>query len=328
MKRIYSILGFLLAILIFGWVVHFTFRDVNAFELLGEIDAMQLVLNLALGSLYFFSFGYLMKMVYQHQYAIDVSWKDTFLLPFMMHLWTYILPAKGGLIFQTVFIKVKYRIGMSKGFSVGVLVFVASLLITCVLGGLLSLQLDNAGPLQLVLLGMFGTLLFFLFAGTLMKQPAQEKSGFLNTLKGFIQNVLVQFRDQTKDQWLLTKVLAVTLLSTLIHAGWFFHSAYILHFDPNVTGIVLATLILRIVTLIRILPGNLGIQEVMIGTVFMAAGLGLEEGLMTALLVRMVSVSLAATLGVGGLYINFRYFGTDSIHGLFSKLINSKQTSE
>jgi len=307
-------------------VVSVAFKDVDALEMLKQIGALQIALNVIIGSLYFFSFGYLMRMVYQHHYGATVSWKDTFLLPFMMHLWTYILPAKGGLIFQTVFIKAKYKIDMSKGFSVGVLVFVASLLITCVLGGILSFQLANVLSLQLLLLAMFGTLLFFLFAGKFVKEPSTVKSGIINTLIRFVQNVLVQFREQTKDLWLLFKVVMVTLLSTFMHSVWFYHSAIILGFSPNPIGIVLATLVLRIVTLIRILPGNLGIQEVMIGSIFMAAGLGLEEGLMTALLVRLVSVLLAGTFGVGGLYANFRYFETNTISGLFAKLKNSNQS--
>ena len=325
MKRIYSILGFLIAILIFGWVVSVAFKDVNPAELLREIGPIKLIQNVAIGGLYFLSFGYLMRMIYQHHYRKTLTWQDTFLLPFMMHLWTYILPAKGGLIFQTVFTKAKYQIDMSKGFSVGVLVFVASLLITCVIGGILSFQLLNILPLQLLLLAMFGTLLFLLFAGRFVKEPSAEKTGIVSTLIRFIQNVLIQFREQTKDVSLLSKVLVVTLVSTTIHSIWFWHSAVILGYHPNPIGIMLATLVLRIVTLFRVLPGNLGIQEVMIGSVFMAAGLGLEEGLMTALLVRLVSVFLAGTIGVGGLYVNFRYFGTNSITGLFSKLKNSNQ---
>lgn len=323
MKRVYSILGFLVALLIFAAVVVSVFKNVNLGELLSEIGPKQAVENLAIGTLYFFSFGILMKVVYQHHYRHSLSWSDTFLLPFMMHLWTYILPIKGGLIFQTFFVKTKYGIDLSKGFSVGVLVFAASLLITCVLGGALSVLLVDVVAIQLLLLFMFGTLIFFLLASRFVSEPDATKTGFLQTMILFVQMVLVQFRDQLKDVRLLWKLIIVTLLSTLIHAAWFYHCAFILGFTPNLTGIVLATLVLRIVTLVRILPGNLGIQEVMIGSVFMAAGLGLQEGLATSLLVRLVSVVLAGTFGVAGLYVNFRYFETNSFAALITKLNHS-----
>jgi uncharacterized membrane protein YbhN (UPF0104 family) len=324
LKRLYSILGFLAAILIFLSVSVYVFRNVNLQNLLSDVGPLEAAANVAFGTLYFFSFGVLMKMIYKHHYKQNVSWPDTFQLPFMMHLWTYILPVKGGLVFQTFFMKAKYKLDLSKSFSVGVLVFVASLLITCVVGGILSATLTNVGTIQLLLLFLFGTLLLFLVASRYVTEPGLPEPGFGNSVIRFIQNVLVQFRDQLKDIQLVQKLIAITLVSTLIHAAWFYHCAFILGFHPDVAGITLATVVLRIVTLVRILPGNLGIQELMIGSVFMAAGLGLEEGLTTSLLIRFVSAVLAATFGIAGLYVNFRYFDTDSFSGLFVKLKNSR----
>lgn len=173
---------------------------------------------------------------------------------------------------------------------------------------------------------MFGTLVFFLVAGQLVKEPSIVKPGIIHALIRFVQNVLIQFRDQTKDSKLLGKVVAVTVVSTGIHSVWFYHSAVILGYDPDPIGIVLATLVLRIITLVRVVPGNLGVQEIMTGSVFLAAGLGLDEGLMTGLLIRLMSVLLAGTFGAAGLYSNFRYFGTDSLKSLFFKLNSSKQS--
>ena len=201
--------------------------------------------------------------------------------------------------------------------------FAASLLVTCVLGGALSTLLMDILALQLLLLFMFGTLIFFLLASRFVSEPDATKTGLLQTFIRFVQKVLLQFRDQLKDVRLLWKLILVTLISTLIHAAWFYHCAFILGFTPNPTGIVLVTLVLRIVTLVRVLPGNLGIQEVMIGSVFMAAGLGLQEGLATSLLVRLVSVALAGSFGIAGLYANFRYFETNSIAALITKLKDS-----
>jgi uncharacterized membrane protein YbhN (UPF0104 family) len=324
LKRVYGILGFFIAILIFGMVVHTVFKDVALSDLTAGIGPKNLLLNILIGITYFLSFGWLMKVVYSHHYKQVLSLSDTFLLPFMMHLWTYILPVKGGLIYQTFFMKAKYGIDMSKGFSVGVLVFAASLLITCFVGGALSFMVKDPLAIQLVLLFMFGTLLIFLLGGKFVKPPKPSNTGLLNSLLGFFQNVLIQFHEQTKNKELLFKLIVVTLASTFAHAVWFYHCAMILGFNPEPIGILLATLVLRIVTLVRILPGNLGIQEIMIGSVFMAAGLGLQEGLTTSLLVRLVSVALAGTLGAGGLFLNFRYFGTDSFTTLIEKLKKSE----
>lgn len=320
MKRIYQSLGFFLAIAIFCAVAFSVFKDTHPAALFEKIGLQGMLVNLLIGTVYFYSFGILMKVVYNHHYKMDLSWTDTFTLPFSMHLWTYILPMKGGLIYQTFFVKAKYKLDMSKGFSVGVLVFAASLLITCFVGGALSFLVPNAFPLQLMLLAMFGCLLFFLLAGRFVKQPSESREGLINRLIQFVQEVLYQFNEQTKDKTLLFKLILVTLGSTLLHALWFYHCAYILGYEPNAIGILLATLVIRIVMLFRVLPGNLGLQEVMIGSVFLAAGLGLQEGLTTGILMRLSSVILAMLIGSVGLYVNFRYFETDSISGLISKL--------
>jgi uncharacterized membrane protein YbhN (UPF0104 family) len=320
MKRIYQSLGFSLAIVIFCAVAFTVFKDADPVSLLEGIGLQGILLNLLIGTVYFFSFGILMKVVYSHHYKMDLSWADSFSLPFSMHLWTYILPMKGGLIYQTFFVKAKYKLDMSKGFSVGVLVFAASLLITCFVGGALSFLVPNALPLQLMLLAMFGCLLFFLFAGRFVKKPSEPKQGLINRLIQFVQQVLYQFNEQTKDKTLLFKLILVTIASTLLHALWFFHCAYVLGYEPDAIGILLATLVIRIVMLFRVLPGNLGLQEVMIGSVFLAAGLGLQEGLTTGILMRLSSVILAMLFGATGLYFNFRYFETDSISDLISKL--------
>jgi len=88
--------------------------------------------------------------------------------------------------------------------------------------------------------------------------------------------------------------------------------------------IVLMVLFLRIFLLIRLLQGNLGIQELVIGLVFSAAGFTLDQGLMVALIIRLVSVLLAATIGLAGLYSNLRYFNTDSISGLIQNVAANK----
>ena len=291
--------------------------------MVSQLSINDVIQNIIIGTGYFLSRGLVIKVIYKHHYNVNLPWQDTLLLPSMMHLFTYVLPMKGGLIFQTYFSKAKYGLDMSKGFSVGLLVFAASLIIASFIGGALSFLIRDALALQLLLLFMFGTLIFFLVAGKFVSEPDPSKTGFLNSLIAFVQKVLIQFREQLKDSKLLFRVIFVTLASTLVHAVWFYHCAYVLGYEPEPVGILLATLVLRIVTLVRILPGNLGVQEVMIGSVFLAAGLGLQEGLTTSLLVRLISVVLAGTLGIGGLYLNFRYFETDSITGLLNKLKRS-----
>lgn len=320
LKRIYSTLGSLIAILIFTVVAYSAFKDIDLIVLLNQIGLIGFIGNLLIGIVFYSFLGVLMRIVYKRHYKFSLSGQDTFLLPFMMHLWTYIIPVKGGLIFQTFYVKAKYHLDMSKGFSVGVLIFVASLLVTSIIGGSISLLVYDAPILQLLLAAMFGTLIFFVVAGRLASEPNTEKTGLLNIAIAFVKNVLIQFNRQTKDTGLLFKLIFATFISSMLHTVWFYQTAYILGYNPDPTGILLATLVLRIIVLVRILPGNLGIQEVMTGTVFLGAGLTIQEGLITAILIRFSSLILAATFGGIGTYNNLQLIGMKSFEQLYQKL--------
>jgi uncharacterized membrane protein YbhN (UPF0104 family) len=320
MKRIYGTLGFLIAILIFSLVLYYVFRDLDPLVLMGQVGVKGLLANLFLGAAYFASIGLLIQKVYTQHYGQSLSKPDTFLLPFMMHLWTYILPIKGGLIFQTYFLKSKYGLDLSKGFSVGVLIFAVSLLVTCLAGGVLTLMMDDVQSVQLLLLSMFGSLALLLAIGLFSPKTTSDKPGFIHSIIRFGQNVLSQFLGQAKDPKLVLSAIFLTLFNAAIYAAWFYHSALILGFNPSPMGIALVSLVLRIVILIRVLPGNLGVQELIIGTVFLAANLGLKEGLTTALLIRLNSVILAVIFGGYGTYQNLGSLGLNSIKQLYQRL--------
>ncbi len=326
MKRWYQILGFAVSVLIFAWVVSKAFGDIDIVEFLGKIHGPALLLNIGVGMLVFFATGLLMKTVFAHHFKVNLSWADTWFLPTMMHLWSYILPVKGGMIFQVVFMRAKYQVNLSKGFSVGVLIFAVSLFVTCLLGSLLAFQVPDAFSLQLILLAMGLMLIVPVVAIKLFpKWEPKETSPFYQLLK-FGANVVSQLRTQTADRALLLKTLLVTIVAAVLHAYWFYNSALLLGYDPDPYGIALATLVLRIILLFRFLPGNLGIQEVITGAIFTAAGLGLQEGLMTAVFIRLASAGLAVAFGLPALYFNLRYFEANSIRGIWNKLKKQNST--
>lgn len=287
---------------------------------MSQVGLMDMACNVLAGIGFYYSLGFLMKIVYSQHYKFQLTSADTFCLPFMMHLWTYILPVKGGLIFQTFFIKSKYDLDLSKGFSVGVLIFAVSLFVTSILGGLMSMTIENTSILRLLLSFMFLTLLLFIIAGKLVSRPVEERLGILNRIIAFTKKVLIQFNDQTNDFTLLSKLTLLTILSAFVQAGWFYQTASMLGFKPEPVGILLATLVLRIIVLIRLLPGNLGIQEFMTSAVFASAGLSIQEGLLTAVVIRFSSILLAATIGAAGTYINLHSIGMKSFEQLYNVL--------
>ncbi len=313
MKKWYQLLGFALSVLIFFWVARKAFREVEFGQLSAGMDLLPLTFNVVLGILIFLSTGFIMKIIFARHYQVRLSWPDILLLPSMMHLWSYILPVKGGMLFQVVFMRFKYKVGLSKGFSVGVLIFVISLFVTCVLGTGLVLGMEGINPLKLILLIMILVLSGTMLAIRFLPPINIDGKSFFGRPIIFLAKVVSQLRDQLSDRVLLLRILVVTLATSIIHIWWFYSSAILLGYSPNPIGIALATLLLRIILLFRFLPGNLGVQELVTGIVFTAAGIDFQAGLMIAIFMRIVSASIAVVFGLPALYANFRYFDAHSL---------------
>jgi hypothetical protein len=319
-KRGRSILLFALAAIVFSVVVYFTFKDVDLQSFLQHLTIQNVGLNLLIGIVYFWSFGWVMAVVFKKHYNIEFEKEDTVLLPFMMHIFSYIMPVQGGMLFQTFFMKMKYKMALTKGLSTGVYLFMASLILTCVGGLILSYFVDGVTEIRMILFLMLVGLIGMFIGAVITRGIAVKGTGIFNKIIGFLHSIISQVGELSKQPILFLKVMLIIGLSATTHAVWFYQTAVILGIEVSFAGMVLATLVFRILMLIRLLPGNLGIQELMTSIVFLGAGLTLEEGLLIAVFNRGASVVLASVIGLAGLYHNFRYFGTDGIQQLLKEM--------
>ncbi|MBL4586668.1 MAG: flippase-like domain-containing protein [Flavobacteriales bacterium] len=320
MKKTRNILLFLAATLLFLAVVWFTFKEVDVVDIWSRLTVTNLLLNISFGLAFFLSFGFIMQVGFRQQYQLRINRIDVLTLPIMMHLFTYIMPIKGGMLFQTFFSRYKYKLDLTKGFSLGIMVFLISLLTTVFFGCALAFWLDlqsNALLLTLASMG-FGLISLPVLLRFLPKEK-KHADGLFNRLIGFLINVRSQLSEQIKNRPLLLGLLLTTLLSVLIQSVWFYQTAKMLGISTELAPVILIVLVLRILLLIRLLPGNLGIQELIIGIVFNAAGFSMEEGLIIALTTRAVSVLLAAMIGLPALYSNLRHFNSGSLSALIRK---------
>lgn len=325
MKPIRTILLFTAAAMLFLSVVWFTFKDANVAEFIQHISWQETVLNLVLCLSFFTSTGSVMQVGFRRHYNLKIQHKDVVLLPLMMHVFTYVMPIKGGMLFQTFFSRYKYKLDLSKGFSLGISVFLISLLITVVVGPALAFYL---GLRSIILLSVLAIMGFGLLALPIMLRFFSERkeraNGTVNRLIGFLMNVRTQILDYLRNLPLLFGLIGTTLVSVLIHTIWFWQTADMLNISTDFAPVLLIVLILRIILLVRFLPGNLGVQEIMIGVVFAAAGFSMEQGLLIALVTRLASVLLAATIGLSGLYINLHHFRSASFLDLIRAVASGK----
>lgn len=320
MKKVKHLVLFVAAIAVFVAVVLFTFKDTDLNSLLAPISGSDIAVNLLIGVIYSWSFGWLMALVFKRHYSIDFKSMDGFLLPFMMHIFSYVMPMQGGMLFQTFFMRMKYKMALTKGLSTGVYLFLASLFLTCVGGLGLSVFAEGFSEIRLTLLVMLLGLIGMLASAVITRGIKIKGDNLIYRIIGFLHSIIAQVGELIKQPVMFIWVMVIIGISAVLHAIWFYHTALILEYEVSFMGMMLATLVFRILMLVRLLPGNLGIQEVMTSLVFLGAGLTVEQGLIIAVFNRLAAVALAGTIGVAGLYHNFRYFGSDGIQELIKGL--------
>jgi uncharacterized membrane protein YbhN (UPF0104 family) len=230
------------------------------------------------------------------------------------------------MLFQVFYTKHRYGLTMSKGFSLGLMVFLASLLLTVLLGLVLTHFIPvESMELRAMLWAMGASVVGAAILMQLLPATVTGKSGLGWKLTDFLVNVRIQLADQLKNIRLFIALMFTTAISVLVQTVWFWKTAAALGIASELLPVLLVVLILRVILLIRILPGNLGVQEVMIGAVFAAAGFQMQDGLLIGVVTRLISVFWAATIGFTALYSNLRYFRSDSIAGLIRKVAGNDQ---
>ena len=326
LRKLRSISIFVLAVAIFFAVVGYTFRNVDLASLLAGASVSDVLGLLVWGLGFHLSFGVIMWVAFWLHYKLKLAVVEILTLPLMMHLFLYLMPLKGGMLFQVFYSKQKYKLDLSKGFSLGMMVFLNSLLLTIFLGlAMVYLLPINSLELKVMIWGMGLSLVGFIVGLNFLPKDRVEGQGFLKRLLNFLINVRVQLTDQFKNVQLFFGLFVTTFVSVVIQAILFWKTGEFIGVETEFGPVLLVVLVLRIILLIRLLPGNLGIQEVMIGVVFATAGFEIEDGLMIGIITRLVSVFWTATIGLPALYSNLRYFESASLKGLIKSVAKAEE---
>ena len=319
-----SIAIFTLAAVLFYAVVRYTYREVDMAHLINQISGNDLIGLLGLGLLFHLSFGLIMWVGFILHYKLRLKTIEILTLPLMMHLFLYLMPIKGGMLFQVFYSKHKYGLDLSKGFSIGLMVFLNSIFLTVILGLGLAYYIPIESPeLRLTILAMGIGLVGMMITMNFLPSARRSGNSVIVSLINFLINVRVQLAGQFMNIKLFFGLLITTFISVTIQAILFLKTASILDIQSDFLAVYLVVLILRVLLLIRLLPGNLGIQELIIGVVFAAAGFQLEDGLLIGVVTRLISVFWSAFVGLPALYSNLKYFDSISVSELINKVSKS-----
>jgi uncharacterized membrane protein YbhN (UPF0104 family) len=290
--------------------------DLAAF---GQLGVGGLLMSMGVGLLTMATQGLVLRYVLHKGNGTRISWADTLSLPFAMHLWTFIIPIKGGFMYSSFMVSRKYETPFSNGYSSGLAMFIGSLFVN----GLFGLILYNLTPTQSRIFPLFfGLFLSVPLAVAIVSRMVMDlQYTGSSQVVSFLLRVASDLAALTRAPKALTVVTVLSTLNMLLHCLWFWAGAKALGIEVSAVNIGVVTLVLRVLFLIRLLPGNLGIQEVLTAGAFAAAGVSWADGMAMALLLRMEAVLLTMAIGIPAMMLNAHHLNVSSVREMYGEMM-------
>ncbi len=228
------------------------------------------------------------------KFSIKLRFIEWFGLAMITAMGNYLIPFSGGLIARATYLKHRHAFPYAKFITL----ITANYLVVFWVVGMTGV---------LTMLAFWNSSRFFWQLTLLFASVVIAISGFVMIRSGKMpgSNRLVEIINSTLDGWelikndksLLVKLIIYSLINILLN-GFLFLVAYkatgcAVHF----TVPLLVSLLSVFSLLIRITPGNFGIQEAIISLSSEMVGAGAGIGLLVSLLIRAASLIPAFTLG-------------------------------
>lgn len=290
LKTSFSII--LLIIIISGIAYHLaTNRDL--LDALWRISAIQVVLLIILRTVLIGSNGLYLK-IFAAKFDVNLKAEEWIGLSFITTMGNQIMPLSGGTIARAVYLKQRYALPYTRFVTMLAANYLVTFWIVGIAGLFACLATNDLNHARLILSAFFLAVIVFITLVLIMPYtslPDRNRitRAFNIALEGWF---LIK-----ADRRLLVLVASVALLSILLNGVSFWIAYQSIHMRISVQAAMLVSLLPFFLSLVNVTPGNLGVQEAMIGLLSGFIGRGLGEGLLVALLIRAATLIPAFIAG-------------------------------
>ena len=314
MKRI-DIIKILSAVLLISGIFYYLNQN-DTFKVLNEVSLSDFGWLTLLTFTGYVTMGLQMYFMIKQQYGIKISAVDVVLLPLSMSLFAHIIPTNGGMIYSAYFLNSKYGVKASEGFSVGIVTLYISFIISGVFGVVSYFFLQNVG-IEILYISIPLILSPYLVSFTNSKLQTVEftRYKFLAKLQRFINEMVSSSTQMMKRKDILLTNIVLTFVYLLITFVSFEWLNRILDIELDLFSVLLILIITRISSLLRFLPGNIGIQELYMGTIFKVIDKSASLGVVFSLLLRLTTIVLFVPLGLVHFLANTKHIKIKEIWG-------------
>lgn len=282
--------------------VLFSLTAVTILFLRTQPELLQALQNITLASLLYltavrlgiFAMNGLFLREFAAKFGVRLTFHEWFGLASVTTMGNYITPFSGGLLIRAAYLKKRHRLPYAQFTTMLTSNYLIMFWLIGVIG-LLALGVIGQGwqrywPIVL-LFGVVVATISVIFLFPVQQVPWENRIGrFLNTL-------LTGWFMVRRDYALLLRLALLTLLTICLNALSFWLAYEALGQPISFIAALLLGLVAAFSIFVNLTPGNLGIQEAMVGLSAELLGAGGGAGLLAVLLIRAVTVLCAFTLG-------------------------------
>lgn len=323
--KIKVILAYIVGIILFIVVAVNVLGNEDYIQLAQVISYFHILISLLITFLLSAMNGYVIAYLVWQQCQTSIRFVDMMMLPFMMNLCSYFIPFRGSLLFSAFFLKLKYGVEGTEGIAIGVYTLFINLMISGLVGVYYAYvnQMFFSIWTILCLLFIFSPALVRIIE-LLLDHATFFPHSILNNLKTMIIRISYHSRMLLLDYKTSIVMFLFTVANIIVFIFLLLWITFVLHIDSGLDKIVMFTLMMRLSTLVRLVPGNLGVQELFSGGAYYMIGGDLNDGLAIALFVRFLSLLLTFTIGTLGIAVNLHHFKMGELKKMWTESTQSK----
>lgn len=259
-----------------------------------HIGFNSIFLLIFLNLLFFLSLGLILRNLLQI-FDIRLSLIEGMGIVLLTSMGNYLAIPGGGALGKAVYLKKKYDFSYHKFFASMSAIHILDLSYISILGIIMAIIYGGLSQAwELTVIAAF--VVAGIISGGLMVFPFnfQNYEGkFFNAL----QDVVEGWKVIRRDRLLLARISLLLLMNHLLAVFELVVGYDAFSVEIGIVEAALLALISTLSTIVKITPANLGIQEAVIAASSHFFGIGFEEGLMVAGLMRVVSFAVTLILG-------------------------------
>ncbi len=240
-------------------------------------------------------------LILRENFGIKVDSFDIYSLPYVSHLFSYIFPIKGGLVYTTFLLKKIYHLSYSSSISSQIIVYVYTFFTIGVMGLGLSIFYHDWRLISLSCLLAAMPFVLKRMSEIITKCVQIRKNKDLLLVQSHFESISTINR-------FTSKLVLLSLVKISFEVLWFYCVFVVTQLDFSPYLIILYTIARNLSLIINFVPGNLGVNELFGGAVALLEGSNFIEGVTIMLIIRVVALGLSSTCGfIALVYLQVKY---------------------